>query len=264
MLPQRTLGRTGIRVSALGFGTVKFGRNQGVKYPSPFDLPDDATAANLLAVAHDLGINLLDTAPAYGSSEARLGHLLQGQRDRWVICSKVGEEFSDGQSQFDFSPAHTRISIERSLQRLHTEVIDIVLVHSSGDDCAIMRDSGVIETLSELKREGKIRAVGVSTKTLEGGIRAAECTDAVMVTWNPQHTHEKPVLDAALAHGCGVLVKKAFASGHLNGDDAVQHSLDFVFSHPAVSSAIVGTLNEAHLRANAAAALRAIARNAAS
>lgn len=255
---RRPLGHSGLRVSPLGLGTVKLGRNQGVKYPQGFELPDDASAAHLIATALELGINLIDTAPAYGSSEERLGQLLAGQRHHWVICSKVGEEFENGESRFDFSPSHTRMSLERSLRRLRTEVIDIVLVHSSGDDVAILRDSGVMETLADLKREGKIRAFGASTKTVEGGILAAQTSDAVMVAWNPQHTTEKPVLDACLEQRCGVLVKKALASGHLQGGDAIRANLDFVFAHPAVTSAIVGTLNPAHLRMNVAAAVAAI------
>ena len=87
----RPLGRTGLQVSALGLGTVKLGRNQDVKYPRAFELPDDRSAAALLDRARGLGINLLDTAPAYGSSEERLGGLLAGQREHWIICSKVGE-----------------------------------------------------------------------------------------------------------------------------------------------------------------------------
>ena len=81
----RTLGSTGMSLSPLGLGTVKFGRNQGVKYPSHFDLPSDQQIRNLLAQAQDLGINLLDTAPAYGISEERLGPLLAGQRADWLI-----------------------------------------------------------------------------------------------------------------------------------------------------------------------------------
>lgn len=257
-LPLRPLGRTGLAVSPLGLGTVKFGRNQGVKYPQAFELPDDRQAADLLALARELGINLLDTAPAYGTSEERLGKLLAGQRQHWLICTKVGEEFENGESRFDFSPAHTRFSIERSLQRLRADVLDIVLVHSSGDDMRVLCDSGVLETLSDLKREGKIRAFGASTKTVEGGIYAAGHSDVVMATWNPQYTDEHAVLDACQHLSTGVLVKKAFASGHLHGTDAVQTSLDFAFSHPAVSSVIAGTLNPDHLRHNAAATARAL------
>ena len=94
----RPLGSTGLRVSPLGLGTVKLGRDQGVKYPQQFRIPDDAQALALLNQARDLGINLIDTAPAYGNSEQRLGPLLRGQRQDWVIVSKVGEEFDDGQS----------------------------------------------------------------------------------------------------------------------------------------------------------------------
>ena len=72
----RHLGNTGIKVSPLGLGTVKLGRNQQVKYPHGFTLPDDKTVKELLALTWDLGINLIDTAPAYGNSEERLGALL--------------------------------------------------------------------------------------------------------------------------------------------------------------------------------------------
>jgi len=75
---RRALGATGLEVSALGLGTVKFGRNTGVKYPAGFELPSAAEIGELLAVARDLGINLLDTAPAYGSSEERIGKSVGG------------------------------------------------------------------------------------------------------------------------------------------------------------------------------------------
>ena len=114
----RPLGSTGFQVSPLGLGTVKLGRDQGVKYPNGFTIPDDAQALALLQQARELGINLIDTAPAYGISEQRLGPLLRGQRDEWVIVSKTGEEFEQGRSHFDFSPAHTRLSVEGGLLAL--------------------------------------------------------------------------------------------------------------------------------------------------
>ena len=126
----RPLGSTGLLVSPLGLGTVKLGRDQGVKYPSGFQIPDDDEARLLLRQARQLGINLIDTAPAYGRSEERLGPLLRGQRNEWVIVSKVGEEFDNGVSRHDFSAAHTRLSIERSLKRLETDFIDLVLVQT--------------------------------------------------------------------------------------------------------------------------------------
>src|SRR5690554_1331134 len=125
-----------LEISALGLGTVKLGRNQGVKYPSGFELPSDEEVRHLLALAREQGIRLLDTAPAYGSSEERLGRLLERRQD-WVIATKVGEEFENGRSSFDFSAAHTRFSIERSLRRLRTDYLDIALIHSDGNDVDI-------------------------------------------------------------------------------------------------------------------------------
>jgi aryl-alcohol dehydrogenase-like predicted oxidoreductase len=75
--------------------------------------------------------------------------LLRGQRNHWVLCSKVGEEFEGGRSLFDFSPRHTRGSVRRSLQRLETDVLDLVLVHSDGDDLRIIKECGTLETLHD-------------------------------------------------------------------------------------------------------------------
>jgi len=249
----RPLGSTGLSVSPLGLGTVKLGRDQGVKYPNGFRIPDDAQARRLLDLARDLGINLIDTAPAYGMSEERLGPLLQGQRDHWVIVSKVGEEFVDGQSRFDFSPKHTRFSVERSLRRLETDRIELVLVHSDGRDLEILQHSGVYETLAELKREGKIRGFGLSGKTVEGGLLALQHGDCAMVTYNLNERAERPVLDYAQAHAKGILVKKALASGHAclsSGEDPVRLSFEMLFAHPGVGAAIVGTINPQHLSDN--------------
>ncbi|MBX8608134.1 aldo/keto reductase [Pseudomonas cichorii] len=261
----RPLGSTGLSISPLGLGTVKLGRDQGVKYPNGFTIPDDQQAQMLLKMARDMGINLIDTAPAYGTSEERLGPLLRGQRQDWVIVSKVGEEFENGQSSHDFSAAHTRLSVERSLKRLETDFIDLVLVHSDGNDLAILNDTEVYQTLAELKREGKIRGFGFSGKTVEGGLLALREGDCAMVTYNLNEQGEKPVLDYAAAHDKGILVKKALASGHIclnPGVDPVQASFQLLFEHPGVASAIVGTINPLHLAHNVACAAAVIRRPA--
>ncbi len=261
----RPLGATGLLVSPLGLGTVKLGRDQGVKYPNGFKIPDDQHAQMLLKMARDMGINLIDTAPAYGTSEERLGPLLRGQRQDWVIVSKVGEEFEAGESSHDFSPEHTRKSVERSLKRLETDFIDLVLVHSDGNDLAVLNDSGVYQALADLKREGKIRGFGFSGKTVEGGLLALREGDCAMVTYNLNEQGEKPVLDYAAAHGKGILIKKALASGHVclsPGVDSVQASFQLLFAHPAVASAIVGTIDPLHLAHNVATAAAVIRRQA--
>ena len=263
MLPLRPFGSTGLDVSPLGLGTVKFGRDKGLKLPGAFVIPSDREAADLIALAADLGINLIDTAPAYGSSEERLGGLLAGQRDRWVICSKVGEEFDNetGLSHFDFSPSHVRSSVERSLRRLRTDRIDMVLVHSDGRDLALIAE-GVLDTLDRLKSEGSIRAFGMSTKTVAGAIASLKRADCAMVTYNLADVSERPAIEHAAALRKGILIKKPLASGHLGGA-TVEDSFRHILSCPGVGSIIAGTIDPHHLRANVeacAAALAGIAR----
>jgi aryl-alcohol dehydrogenase-like predicted oxidoreductase len=246
----RPLGSTGIEVSALGLGSVKFGRNEGVKYPDTFTIPDDTAMLDLLAQAKALGINFIDTAPAYGNSEERIGALLSERTD-WIISTKVGEEFVNGKSHFDFSAEHTKFSVERSLKRLNTDYLDIVLIHSDGEDEKILLESDCLETLKKLQESGLIRALGMSTKTITGGLLAAKLADIVMLTYNLEQ-QDQAVVDYAQQHNKGILVKKGLMSGHVDkaGKDLVQESLALIFSQPAISSMIVGTINTEHLASN--------------
>ncbi len=266
----RDLGRTGIRVSPLGLGTVKLGRCVGVKYPSPFAIPDDAAARGLLDRARELGINLLDTAPAYGDAEARLGKLLEGSRDQWVIVSKAGETFDGSASHFDFSPAGITRSVERSLERLGTTWLDVVLLHSDGEAELSFDQAGSFDALASLKAQGKIRAFGASTKTPEGARLAIEHCDVVMLTLNPIERADEEAIGQAESAGVGVLVKKALGSGHLVNEsgggsggggatDPIERSLRFVFAHKGVSCVVVGTIDLDHLDHNVAMAQRVLA-----
>lgn len=246
----RPLGDSGISVSPIGLGTVKFGRNTGVKYPASFELPTDTALAGLLAQAHGCGINLLDTAPAYGNSEQRLGALLHNLRDRWIVCTKTGEHFIDGRSVFDFSESGTRDSVQQSLRKLSTSYLDIVLVHCSDDDEHVLDHTAVLETLQRLKEQGDIRAFGASTKSTAGGLLALDLCDVVMVAYNIDDASQHEVLQKALTLNKGVLVKKALESGRTRDTSS---ALRFALNHKAISSAIVGTINPAHLRENVAA-----------
>ena len=253
MIQTGELGQTGIQVSPLGLGTVKFGRDQQVKYPWSFKIPDDQAVLELLSLSRELGINLLDTAPAYGNSEERLGQLLSHRQD-WVIVSKVGEAFENGQSHFDFTAKTTRKTIETSLRKLKTDYLDVVLVHSDGNDQRVIEQTDVIETLQRLKQEGYIRAIGLSTKTTEGGLWTVENTDVIMATRNTTDHTDDPVLDRALELNKGVVIKKGLQSGHVDtkaGGGGVEEALNYVFSHQAVSCLIAGTINPEHLVQNA-------------
>lgn len=246
------LGSTDLIVSRIGLGTTKFGRNEQVKYPKPFEIPSDKELLNLLSCATDLGINLIDTAPAYGSSEARIGALLSN-RQNWIIATKVGEEFINGESIYNFTPEHAKMSIERSLRNLKTDHLDIVLVHSDGNDVYNIQNFGILDFLAEQKNKGLIRAFGMSTKTVEGGILALEKSDMAMVTFNPLYVDEKPVISFAHQNNKGILIKKALSSGHIQGmpgQDPIQNSLKFIFAEPGVHSIIIGTINPKNLMHN--------------
>jgi len=249
---KRALGATGIDVSVLGLGTVKIGRNQQVKYPSGFELPDDKAVIELFELAQSLGINFIDTAPAYGSSEQRLGELLPNRND-WVIVTKVGEIFEDGRSRFDFSFDYTVSSVEQSLKKLRRDVLDVVLVHSDGNDMDIINDEPVFEALESLKSKGSIKAYGMSSKTVEGGNWVVENCDVVMATANLDYDEERPVLELAERLNKGVIIKKGLQSGHADsasGGSGVEAAFEHILRLPGVSSMIVGTISQSHLRDN--------------
>lgn len=249
---KRALGSTGIDVSVLGLGTVKIGRNQQVKYPSGFELPDDNAVIELFELAQSLGINFIDTAPAYGTSEQRLGELLPDRND-WVIVTKVGEIFENGQSRFDFSFDYTVNSVEQSLKKLKRDVLDVVLVHSDGNDMDIIKNEPVFEALAALKEKGLIKAYGMSSKTVEGGLWVVENCDVVMATANLDYDEERPVLELAKRLNKGVIIKKGLQSGHADsasGGGGVEDSFKHILKLPGVSSMIVGTINQYHLQSN--------------
>ena len=246
---RRPLGNTRIEVSALGLGTVKFGRNTQVDYPHPYELPSDGHIANLLGAAQREGINLLDTAPAYGSSEARIGEVIEGYRDDWVICTKAGEQFDGVRSYYDFSEDAILRSVDRSLARLRTHRMDILLLHSDGRMVNEIASAGAFRALIRLKREGMVRAVGFSGKSAADAEAAMPRSDVLMCTINATCRDEAVVAREAANQGLGVLVKKPLARGFAGDAETVAKTacLD------GVTSVVVGTLSLDHLAANAAA-----------
>lgn len=255
-LEKRAFAATGKNVSVLGLGTVKFGRNQGVKYPGGdgFALPTDTEMTALLDLCLENDINLIDTAPAYGTSEERLGKLMGARRNDFFIVTKTGEEFSDGKSEYIFTADHTRMSVERSLRRLKTDYLDCVLVHASRNDLEVINDTPVLETLSQFKEQGKILSFGVSTYSVEGGKRAVDLADAVMVAYNSAYLAERAVIDHARAKGKAVLVKKGLASGHVGAAGAVEKNIRFILETPGVTSLVFGSITPANILANIKAA----------
>jgi aryl-alcohol dehydrogenase-like predicted oxidoreductase len=242
---RRQLGRTEFAVAPIALGTTKLGRNTDVKYPASFALPSEQEIAELFESALKLGVNLIDTAPAYGDSEERLGSLVENHRDEIVLCSKCGETYENGRSVYDFSAAAIVASVEASLSRLRTDHIDILLLHSDGRDVAILTQSDALEGLSALKRSGKIRALGISAKSPAGIREAARCCDIVMAPFSQKETALADALAEAHDSGLGVLAIKGLFSGHLQARPAIE----FVLNQPFIDALVIGTVNPAHLEA---------------
>ena len=261
---RKNIAETGLAVSPLGLGTVKLGRTAGVKYPDSFKIPDDVQTLKLLSEASELGINLIDTAPSYGNSEQRLGQLLPKLNREWVIATKVGELFNAdlAQSHYNFTAEFIKQSVVQSLKNLRRDVLDIVLIHSDGNDQHIIQHLGVLEILNDLKQQGLIRATGMSTKTVNGGLLAIQQSDIAMVMHNSGYQDEQAVLDQAATSNKAVFIKKALNSGHLASSssvaDPVQASFDTIYQNPAVTSIVIGTITPSHLTSNVSKAVKAL------
>ncbi|TWT45798.1 General stress protein 69 [Phycisphaerae bacterium RAS1] len=243
---RRPLGQSGLNVTPVGFGAFKIGRNEGIKYPHGYELPDDRTVEKLLNGVLDLGINYIDTAPAYGLSEERIGRCIAHRRGELVLSTKVGETFENGRSTYDFSKAAIESSVARSLKRLRCDYVDIVFIHASADDLAILRETPVIEALLALRRRGLARAVGLSGKTVAAAEAAIAWADVLMIEYHALDRSHAGVMSRAGAAGVGVVVKKGLASGRLPAREAIP----FALAAPGVGSLVVGGLSLDHLREN--------------
>jgi len=221
----RPLGKTGLQVSPLGFGAFKIGRNAGIKYPASYELPSPFEVSKLLNGVLDSGINVIDTAPAYGISEERIGTAIAHRRNEFVLSTKVGETFEDGISEYNYSSESVTASIERSLKRLKTDVLDLVFIHSNANDLLIQQQTDIVETLSKLKQSGRIKNIGFSGKTTEGATEALTWADCMMVEYNLNDASHEAVITTAAKQGVGVVIKKGLASGHLGPDEAIRFVL---------------------------------------
>lgn len=181
---------------------------------------DEEDAIRTIHAALDLGINLIDTAPVYGfgRSEELVGKALAGgRRRRTLIATKVGLEWRDGKVLRNSSPARLRRELEDSLRRLQTDVIDLYQVHWPDESVPIEETAAVLEGF---RREGKIRALGVSnfSPAQMDRFRAAASLQAVQPPYNLfERQIEADVLPYARRHGLTVLAYGALCRGLLTG-----------------------------------------------
>lgn len=211
----RHLGSSGVRVSAIGLGTNRFG--------SPV-LPADRVA-DVLDAAADLGINFIDTSNSYqeGRSEETLGSALQGRRDRFVVATKFFFPTGEGPNDRGASRYHLMNAVEGSLRRLRSDHIDVYYVHRWDDGTPI---GETLRALDDLIRQGKVRYVGASdfaSWQLAHANLLAEVRGWTAFAVLQSHYHllerdvEREVLPYCRAHGVGFVPYFPLAGGFLTG-----------------------------------------------
>jgi len=146
----RTLGRTGVKVSSLCFGTMTFGREA-----------DEATSIKMFYRCRDAGINFFDTADRYGigTSEKILAKCITEGREKIILSTKVGNPVGDDINDRGLSRRHIRSAVENSLKRLGTDYIDLYFLHSYDPKTSIEE---TLSALEDLQRQGKVLYVGAS------------------------------------------------------------------------------------------------------
>ncbi len=282
----RTLGRTGLKVSELGFGALEIGRNWPYwrKELQDFSRPTESEAIRVLDRAVDLGINFFDTAPAYFKSEEILGKAFKGKRNSVLIATKCGEWFDGERSVYDYSAAETLKFIESSLRLLQTDHIDLLQIHSATPD--VVRSGETLIAMKKARKDGKVRFIGISTDQVEAARLAIESGeyDSIQVTYNVlQREFSQEIFPLAEKEKVGVIIKGGLGAGQLTSkftdiaenkkreqiaslerladknESSIQEiALRFALSHPTVSTVIAGTKNPAHLKSNCESSMRGV------
>ena len=210
----RYLGRSGLKVSAIGLGTNNFGRR----------LDADATA---LVINHalDMGVNMIDTSNSYGDgySEEYIGRALEGKRDKAIIATKVSSTVGDGPNDGGNSRQHIMAAVEDSLRRLRTDYIDLYQIHWHDPHVPIEE---TLRALDDLIRQGKVRYIGCSNFTAWQACEAAWTSRtlgiAAFASVQPKYSIMDREIEAELvpfceAYGVGILPYYPLANGFLTG-----------------------------------------------
>ena len=215
----RILGKTGLKISAIGFGAWAIGGNMW----GPQDDNDSIAALNK---AIDLGVNFIDTAAAYGNghSEKIIGKVLKTRKEKIYIATKIPPltwpPSPDSHAKDAFPKEKIISSVEQSLKNLQLDCIDLIQLHSWRENWT--NDTEWHETLLELKKQGKIKFIGVSVhdnmedealKLIETGR-----IDTIQVVYNVlAQTPAKNLLPKAQKYNIGIIARVPLAYGALTG-----------------------------------------------
>jgi len=278
-LPRRPLGRTGLSVTVLGFGAMDLGG------PPAASEISDAEAGRVLNAVLDSGVNFIDTAVCYGSSEARIGLALAHRRDEFILATKCGCIPGEGMGVPHVNTAaNVRAGVEHSLRTMRTDHIDIVQIHGS-----ISRKEweaeGAMDELLKLKDEGKLRFIGISGTLPNLAEQVdSELFDVFQIPYSALQREHEAIIARASASGAGVIIRGGVARGAptnwdkryymltgdemsgrwdtaglddlLEGTSRIEFMVRFAIASPDLDTTIIGTKNLDHLRDNVAAALK--------
>ena len=282
-LPRRTLGRTGLAVTTLGYGAMEL---RGA--PRGPAISDDQ-ARDILRAVLDAGINYIDTSPDYGRSEELIGRFIADRRSEFFLASKCGclvgavPSPPGERNPHVFTAGNVRAGVEQSLRRMTTEYLDLVQFHASPSREQLEAEGGLDE-LRTLQREGKVRFLGMSGTLphLPEQI-AMGVFDVFQIPYSVLQREHEQAIAAASAAGAGIVIRGGAARGAptdwvrrqsamlppgtmkdrweqarldeiLDGMSRMEFTLRFTLSNPDLDATIVGTSNPAHLRDNILAA----------
>lgn len=223
----RPLGKTGLTVSEIGFGAWGIGGNSGDAVA--YGPTDDAQSIRAVRRAFDLGVTFFDTADLYGfgHSEQVLARAIGDVRSQVVLASKAGMVSCDGRQ--DFSRKHLTTAIERTLDRLQTDYLDLYQLHSPAVDC-LVRDREPLEVLESLRAAGKIRAWGISVRSPDEGLLALDSFEAPCLQVNFNLVDQRALAGGLLARcesdGVGVIARTPLCFGFLTGRYTASDAFD--------------------------------------
>ena len=283
-LPKAILGRTGLNVTKLGYGSMEL---RGTDH---FPRLTAQEAGAILNGVLDNGINFIDTSPDYGYAETLIGEHLAQRRGEFYLASKCGcpieavEMPHDQRHPHDFSRANVRAGVEQSLRRMRTDYLDLVQFHLSPSRAELATHDSIAELL-KLKGEGKIRFIGISGNIphLQDHIAMQEF-DVIQTPYSLVERDHEDLINQARLNDIGVIIRGGVARGvmvknealineypaflqpafrarrklwHeskvddlLQGMTTMEFMLRFTLSNPDMTTTIVGTANQAHLLAN--------------